>query len=143
ANLKIFPVFASTDRPNRDSLVFDVCEPVRPALESWLIRWISTEPLQRRDFLEAGTGNVRLRSNLCSRLSETAPTWGKLVAPWAEYVARALSTTASRPKSPPTRLTQQHKREAKGSASLPPALPVPKCEHLCRGLRQAHRTAGD
>ncbi len=73
-----------TDRPNRDSLVFDVCEPVRPALESWLIRWISTEPLQRRDFLEAGTGNVRLTSNLCSRLSETGPTWGKLVAPWAE-----------------------------------------------------------
>src|SRR5262249_30756284 len=25
-----------TDRPYRDSLVFDVCEPVRPALESWL-----------------------------------------------------------------------------------------------------------
>ena len=62
------------DRSNRDSLVFDVCEPVRPALESWLIRWVSTEPLHRRDFFEVATGNVRLRSNLCAKLSETAPT---------------------------------------------------------------------
>ena len=29
-------------------------------------------------------------THLCARLSETAPTWGKLVAPWAEYVARDL-----------------------------------------------------
>jgi hypothetical protein len=75
----------------------------------------------------------RLTSSLCSKLSETAPTWGRLVAPWAEYVAHMLWAGRSSSKGPATRLTQRHKREAKGSASLPPTLPVPKREHLCRG----------
>jgi CRISPR/Cas system-associated endonuclease Cas1 len=123
------------DRPNRDSLVFDVCEPVRPALESWLIRWISTEPLQRRDFLEAPTGNVRLTSNLCSRLSETAPTWGKLVAPWAEYVAHTLRATRTPPprdtRALATPLTQANRRKGKGAS--PPDLKMPKVERICHG----------
>lgn len=122
-----------TDTANRDSLALDVLEPIRPEIEMWLLNWILAEPLRRSDFFETGSGNCRLRSHLCSRLSETAPTWGRLVAPWAEYVAHMLWAGRSSSKGPATRLTQRHKREAKGRASLPPALPVPKWEHLCRG----------
>ena len=78
--------FIHTDTANRDSLGLDLIEPLRPAIEAWLLNWLLTEPLRRLDFLESSDGNCRIRSALCSKLSETAPTWAKLVAPWAEFV---------------------------------------------------------
>jgi CRISPR-associated endonuclease Cas1 len=123
-----------TDTANRDSLGLDVLEPVRPHIEDWLVAWIMREPLRRADFFETSTGNCRLMSHLCTKLGETAPTWGKLVAPWAEYVARTLWASTSRPKSArrlSTPLTQQHRREAKGRPSFPIA-EAPKPDRLCR-----------
>src|SRR5260370_8172760 len=82
---------------NRDSLALDVLEPVRPQAEAWLLNWVAREPLRRGDFFETGTGNCRLMSQLCTKLSGTAAVWSKLIAPWSEYVAQALwSDTKSR-----------------------------------------------
>jgi CRISPR-associated endonuclease Cas1 len=131
--------FVHLDTCSRDSLALDLLETIRPSVEAWLLTWILREPVRRSDFLETGTGNCRLTSRLCSQLSETAPTWGRLVAPWAEYVARALWTTASRQKIPATRLTQQHRREARGSSPLPPEIPTPRRESLCRGCGETIR----
>lgn len=128
-----------TDTPNRDSLVFDVLEPVRPQVESWVLNWITCEPLRKNDFFETPNGNCRLKSALCTKLSETAPTWGRLVAPWAEYIAHSLWAGRSGSAGPATRLTQRHKREAKGRAPLPPTLPAPRRENLCRGCGKAIR----
>jgi len=125
--------FLHIPRANRDSMAFDIMEPVRPDVERWLYHWLSTEPLRRADFFETATGNCRLMSHLCARLSETAPTWGKLIAPWAEYVARTLWASASQSKSArhiPTRLTQQSRREARGRPPLPP-VGAPRIEHVC------------
>lgn len=123
-----------TDTANRDSLALDILEPVRPHVEDWLISWIMREPLRRTDFFETPTGNCRLMSHLCAKLGETAPTWGKLVAPWAEYVARTLWASTSPSKSErrlSTPLTQQHRREAKGQ--VPHAkVSAPRPERICR-----------
>jgi len=124
-----------TDSSKRDSLVFDVLEPVRPQIESWVLNWIKHETLSRRDFFETSTGNCRLRSHLCAKLGATAPTWSKLVAPWPEYVARTLWSSKAGGKQssmPPTPLTQRHRRRAKGSFELPRANP-PRPQKLCRG----------
>jgi CRISPR-associated endonuclease Cas1 len=124
-----------TDTPNRDSLALDVLEPVRPEVERWVFSWITREPLRRADFFETPTGNCRLRSHLCTKLSETAPTWGKLVAPWAEYVARTLwgrKPQTKTTRSLPTHLTQQHRREAKGQTELPKAK-APRPQRVCHG----------
>lgn len=124
-----------TDTANRDSLALDVLEPVRPQVESWLLDWIANEPLRKADFFEMRNGNCRLMSELCAKLSETAPVWRKLVAPWAEYVARTLWQSTSSSKSGwrlATPLTQQHRREAKGQPSFP-TIDAPKPERLCRG----------
>jgi CRISPR-associated endonuclease Cas1 len=124
-----------TDTGNRDSLALDVLEPVRPDVESWLVSWVLREPFRRADFFETSTGNCRLMSNLCARLAETSPTWGKLVAPWAEYVARTLWAATSPSKSArtlSTPLTQQHRREAKGRVQ-PPRVFAPLPERVCRG----------
>jgi len=131
--------FLHLPRANRDSLAFDIIEPVRPEVEHWLYRWLSTEPIRRADFFETATGNCRLMTHLCARLSETAPTWGKLVAPWAEYVARTLWATTSPSKSErrlSTPLTQQHRRVAKGRQSFA-EVKAPKPERLCRGCGKA------
>jgi len=125
-----------TDTPHRDSLVFDVLEPVRPDLESWLLRWVTNEPLRRADFFETSTGCVRLKSDFCVRLTEIAPSLGNLISPWAEYVQSALWQSTSGAKStwrciPATRLTQQHRREARGQGSFP-AIEMPKPAHACR-----------
>jgi CRISPR/Cas system-associated endonuclease Cas1 len=123
------------DALNRDSLALDVLEPVRVDIERWVLAWIRQEPLRRSDFFETPTGNCRLMAHFCAKLSETAPTWGQLVAPWAEYVARTLwgSTSPSkRARRLSTPLTQQHRRIAKGQSPFP-AVKTPKPERLCRG----------
>jgi CRISPR-associated endonuclease Cas1 len=124
-----------TDTPNRDSLAFDVLEPIRPEIEDWVLNWVRQEPLRRSDFFETSSGNCRLMPPLCVKLSETAPVWGKRVAPWAEYVASTLWASTSPAKSErklSTPLTQQHRRIAKGRPSFV-EVKIPKPERLCRG----------
>jgi hypothetical protein len=127
--------FLHTDTANRDSLALDLIETIRPAIEAWLLDWLTSEPLRRSDFSEAADGNCRISAALCSKISETALTWRKLVAPWAEYVAHSLHAgRASRGRSIAglkTPLTQTHRREAKGAPV--PKLKVPKTVHVCRG----------
>ncbi len=127
--------FIHTDTANRDSLALDLIETIRPAIEAWLLNWLLTEPLRRSDFAESSDGNCRISAALCSKLSETALTWGKLVAPWAEFVAHSLYAGRYRYATPSrllkTPLTQNHRREAK---VVPAAvLKMPKTEHVCGG----------
>jgi CRISPR-associated endonuclease Cas1 len=125
-----------TDSANRDSLVFDVLEPIRPEVETWLLDWIAKEPLRRVDFFETPTGNCRLMSQMCAYLGGTVSAWGKLIAPWAEYVAQTLwagpKSGRTRNSILPTRLTQQRRTEAKGKVWITAAEP-PKTDHFCRG----------
>jgi CRISPR-associated protein Cas1 len=141
--------FLHTDTANRDSLALDLIETIRPAIEAWLLDWLMREPLRRSDFSEGADGNCRISSNLCSKLSETAPAWGRLVAPWAEYVAHSLySGRSPQTRSVPvlkTPLTQTHRREAKGAPA--PELRIPKIGHVCQGcgkpIRKEHEDCGN
>jgi CRISPR-associated endonuclease Cas1 len=121
--------FLHPARAYRDSLALDVMEPIRPDVERWLYQWLTSETLRRSDFHETGTGNCRLMSSLCSMLSETAPTWAKLVAPWAEFVAQALSSGIHGKRVISTRLTQRNKRDVQNAVMPPVHLPRP--EHTC------------
>jgi CRISPR-associated endonuclease Cas1 len=122
------------DSPKRDSLASDLMEPIRPEVDSFLLNWIMREQLSRSWFFEQRDGNCRLMAPFAARLAETAPTWHRAVAPIAEWVARTFWEGI--PKSrlstmPATRLTQQHKREAKGQVGLP-SVPVPQPQRVCR-----------
>jgi len=123
------------DGPVRDSLACDLMEPVRPKIDAYVLDWITRDPLKRDWFFEQRTnGNCRLMGSFAVRLSETAPTWGRAVAPFAEWVARALWGTtrkSTRERPPATRLTQRTKREAKGSEVLS-AGPAPRPQFICR-----------
>jgi CRISPR-associated endonuclease Cas1 len=124
------------DTKARDSLACDLMEPVRPQVDAFLLDWIMREPLKREWLFEQSDGNCRLMAPFAARLSETAPMWGRAVAPFAEWVARALWSGSARlagEPAPPTRLTQRIKREAKGAPPLPSPIKAPRRENLCRG----------
>jgi CRISPR-associated endonuclease Cas1 len=131
ASIGIFHV----DQPNRDSLACDLMEPVRPQVDAFLLDWITTQPLKREWFFEQPNGNARLMSSLTEKLAETAPTWARAVAPVAEWVAQALWSSAGRSTSKdltlPTRLTQRHRSEGRGSAFVMGTNPLPRREKIC------------
>jgi CRISPR-associated endonuclease Cas1 len=124
------------DTQTRDSLACDLMEPVRPLVDAYVLDWITREPIRREWFFEQRDGNCRLMASFAVRLAETAATWGRAVAPIAEWVARELWSTTVKKSTrlgPATRLTQAHKREAKGvSANVPTPAP-PKPPHICHG----------
>jgi CRISPR-associated endonuclease Cas1 len=121
------------DTTARDSLACDLMEPVRPQVDAYILDWITRQSLSREWFFEQRDGNCRLMGPFAARLSETAPTWGRAVAPYAEWVAREFWSTIRKPDTPfVTRLTQANKRKAKGGPSVLPAKPTPRPENVCR-----------
>jgi CRISPR-associated endonuclease Cas1 len=123
------------DAPARDSLACELMEPVRPQVDAFLLDWITREPLKREWFFEQRDGNCRLMGSFAALLSETAPTWGRAVAPFAEWVAQTLWSTTSklkRERIPATRLTERHRSEAKGGVYTPAANLVPRPQRICR-----------
>jgi len=128
--------FWHVDAPARDSLACDLMEPVRPQVDAFLLDWITRYPLRRAWFFEQRDGNCRLMSTLAVELAQTARIWARAVAPLAEWVARTLWSNSKKPNgevAPPTRLTQRHKREAKGAPSFPSVEWVQRRPTLCRG----------
>lgn len=123
------------DQPNRDSLACDLMEPVRPQVDAYLLDWIITQPLKREWFFEQRNGNARLMASLTEKLAETAPTWGRAVAPVAEWVAQALWSSAGKPASKgpalATRLTQRHRSEGRGNTFQVRTNPIPSREKVC------------
>jgi CRISPR-associated endonuclease Cas1 len=124
------------DTKARDSLACDLMEPVRPHVDAFLLDSIMREPFKREWLFEQSDGNCRLMAQFTAWLSETAPMWGRAVAPFAEWVTRALwssSAKLARESAPATRLTQRFKREEKGASPLPPSIKAPRRDNLCRG----------
>ena len=80
--------------------------PCRISWSQFARRWthifwtgLQRQPLSREWFLEQRDGNCRLMGSFAARLSQTAPTWGRAVAPFAEWVARAIWSTIRRPET--------------------------------------------
>ena len=127
--------FIHLDAPARDSLACDLMEPVRPQVDAYVLDWITREPLKREWFFEQRDGTCRLMGSFAMRLSETAPTWGRAVAPYAEWVTRTLWSTLTKSRrepAPATRLTQRRRREAKGNLAGTSCETTPRTESICR-----------
>lgn len=112
-------------------------EAVRPQVDAYLVDWLTREPLKREWFFEQRDGNCRLMGSFAARLSETAPTWGRAVAPFAEWVAQTLRTPNRKPvnrdKTVPTRLTQRRRSEGRGHVFALDTTPAPYPKNVCRG----------
>ena len=131
------------DTPARDSLACDIMEPVRSAVDSYLLDWITRQPLKREWFFEQRDGNCRLMAPFAVRLSETASLWRRAVAPVAEWITKQFwSTTQRRTQSThaPTHLTQAHRRAAKGASSETSMRVAQPTENLCAGCGKKIRS---
>lgn len=124
------------DTPARDSLACDLMEPVRSNVDSYLLDWITRQPLKREWFFEQRDGNCRLMGPFAVRLSETAHIWRRAVGPIAEFVTKQFwSITQKRTQSTqaPTHLTQTHRRAAKRGLSETSVRVRERMENLCAG----------
>jgi CRISPR-associated protein Cas1 len=125
------------DAPARDSLACDLMEPVRPQIDAFMLDWITHETLRREWFFEQQNGNCRLMQWLAIRLSETAPTWGRAVAPIAEWFAQSLWDCTSKSRHGkrilPTRLTQSRRSEGRGKRFHLDLQPAPHPSKICPG----------
>lgn len=79
------------DAPSRDSLAFDVMEPVGPMVDEYVVNWITRGTLRRDWFFEQRDGSCRLMGPIAIQLAQTSPTWASAVAPFAEMVSRTLA----------------------------------------------------
>jgi CRISPR-associated endonuclease Cas1 len=123
------------DQQSRDSLACDLMEPVRPQVDGYLLDWITQQPLKREWFFEERNGNCRLMGTFVSRLSETAQSWARAVAPVAEWVAQALCSSAGKSANEgqnlPTRLTQRRRSEGRGNTFQVSTKPNPHRQKVC------------
>jgi CRISPR-associated endonuclease Cas1 len=127
--------FLHLDAPARDSLACDLMEAIRPEVDAYLFNWISREPLRRNWFFEQSDGTCRLMGSFAVQLSQTAATWGRAVAPVAEWVSRKLWSRLRKSRreiAPATRLTQSQRREAKGGSIDSGFEVAPSAPRICR-----------
>ena len=127
------------DRLNRNSFAADLMEPIRPLVDAYVFDWLQRGPLRREWFFEQANGNCRLMGPFAAQLSETALTWRRAIAPYAEMAAKIFWQGRSKrsPFNPlPTRLTQSMRSRAGRTTpiSTNPALPKarPRCG-VCGG----------
>jgi hypothetical protein len=79
------------DAAGRDSLALDLIEPVRPAVDRFVLDLVAERSFKKRDFVERGDGHVRVAAPLTHELATTLPTWRRAVAGHAEAVAHLFA----------------------------------------------------
>lgn len=102
------------DHPGRDALALDLMEPVRPAVDAFVLDFLSRHALKRDEVCETAEGQCRLLPPLTLQLSATAPRWARLVLPVAQELAaklRAFVQQAPKSQAPRRRAEQRVMRE--------------------------------
>jgi len=95
------------DSKGRQSFALDLIEPVRPAVEAFVLLLLSDRTLRKREFVETRDGHVRLMAPLTHELAETLPRWRDAIAPWAEKIAHMLGGVIEGSYVPATPLTSR------------------------------------
>jgi len=75
------------DQTKRGSLALDLMEPVRPAVDSYVLDILKRQIFLKSDFFETREGVCRLMPPLTEALAQTAPYWARILAPIVERVA--------------------------------------------------------
>lgn len=78
------------DQRNRDSFALDAMEPIRPAVDAFVLDLLEERVLSSRDFVELPNGICRVRAPLTHDLALTLPRWRQLMAPIVVNLAQAF-----------------------------------------------------
>jgi len=151
------------DKANRDSLVADLMEPVRPEVDAFVLELLDARTFRASDFTETRSGVCRVLAPLTHELAESASRWSRVVGAITEQMARDLAKiSGGKVRRVSTPITQRSRaaarRESWGhEAPKPPrsrkvaptcrscGAPTPRsgylyCDH-CRPERRAQALA--
>ena len=90
------------DQRNRDSFALDAMEPVRPAVDAFVLDLLEERVLTSRDFVELPNGVCRVRAPLTHDLAFTLPKWRQLMVPIVAHLAQTFRAALERTKVPIT-----------------------------------------
>ena len=93
------------DRQSRPSLAYDLMEPVRPAVDAYVLDLLDRHTFTRDDVFETREGVCRLLPPLIGPITRTAARWRRLLAPHAEWLATAFAQAADRIPALPSAAT--------------------------------------
>ncbi len=82
--------FVHADEPRRANLALDLLEPVRPAVERFILDLVAERSFSRKDFVERADGSIRIAPALVQEMAARMPMWAKVVAPYAEAVSHLV-----------------------------------------------------
>jgi CRISPR-associated endonuclease Cas1 len=88
------------DQRNRDSFALDAMEPIRPAVDAFVLDLLEERVLTSRDFVELPNGVCRVRAPLTHDLALTLPKWRQLMAPVVAHFAQAFRASLGRTAAP-------------------------------------------
>ena len=115
------------DQRNRDSFALDAMEPVRPAVDAFVLDLLEERVLTSRDFVEMSNGVCRVRAPLTHDLALTLPKWRQLMVPIVAHLAQAFRAAMGQPavrivapRMPTSRTT------AKPAAAASPLVATPR-----------------
>jgi CRISPR-associated endonuclease Cas1 len=108
------------DQRNRDSFALDAMEPIRPAVDAFVLDLLEQRTLTSRDFAELSNGICRVRAPLTHELALTLGRWRLLLAPIVAHLAQVFRAAfldrndgkATRPRGAETRRTRQESLES-------------------------------
>ena len=118
------------DKPGRESLVYDIIEPIRPAVDEWLFKLFEEHVFTIEDFIETRRGAVRVNPPLSDHLAATGPLWASHLAPIVEETATRFlpGGNISRPLTRTNRTTSdQAEKEDARTGVLRVIQPSPRC----------------
>ncbi len=131
-----------TDKKNRDSLAFDLLEPIRPYVDDLVLTLLRRRRFAARDFYETRDGTCRLMPTLTHELASWLPAIAHHLAPTAEAVAHAFTDDLRGTGVKRTVLTKANSRRAqpdpKRSRTAAPRPPRPPatCRECGAPLRE-------
>jgi CRISPR-associated endonuclease Cas1 len=103
--------FFHADARSRNSLVYDLMEPGRPAIDAYLLDLLDAHIFRAVDFTETRQGACRILAPLTHVLADTTASWAGTIAPIAERVVRTLEGRSGSPsRRGTTPLTQANRR---------------------------------
>jgi CRISPR-associated endonuclease Cas1 len=102
------------DKANRDSLVADLMEPVRPEVDTFLLELLDQRTFRACDFSETRSGVCRVLAPLTHELAESASRWSRVVGAVTEQVASDLAKmSAGKVRRVSTPITQRSRAAAR------------------------------
>lgn len=110
------------DQRNRDSLAFDVMEPVRADVDAFLLDLLEDREFTARDFGELPNGVCRIAAPLTHELALTLPHWRECLRPIAARLAQTFRESLVNKSATPRTLAAKsgnNRRSAPGPERSP------------------------